>query len=126
MALLKSIVKYCVTCLRTRLIDSITNSVHDETWKPEPVKELLDHYIPGWRQNNASLRYALNIPKNELSEFLLFARELRSTILIRLIHSQTQVKHLLKSRRQFPCEQSRHQLRQEADSLSLIQSLLAG
>jgi glycogen phosphorylase len=47
-------------------IDSITNGVHAGTWVSEPFRELYDQYIPGWRQNNFSLRYALSIPMQEI------------------------------------------------------------
>jgi starch phosphorylase len=47
-------------------IDAITNGVHATTWVAEPLQELYDHYIPGWKQDNFSLRYALNIPKTEV------------------------------------------------------------
>lgn len=47
-------------------IDAITNGVHASTWVSEPFQELYDKYIPGWREDNFSLRYALNIPNNEL------------------------------------------------------------
>ncbi|MBN1844365.1 MAG: alpha-glucan family phosphorylase [Sedimentisphaerales bacterium] len=50
------------------LIDSITNGVHLATWASEPIQALFDRYIPGWRQDNFSLRYALNIPPQELWE----------------------------------------------------------
>ena len=43
-------------------IDSITNGVHAGTWVCEPMQQLYDQYIPGWRLDNASLRSALNIP----------------------------------------------------------------
>jgi starch phosphorylase len=42
-------------------IDAITNGVHAATWTSNPFQRLYDHYIPGWRQDNFSLRYALNI-----------------------------------------------------------------
>ena len=47
-------------------IDSITNGVHAATWVAKPFKELYDRYIPGWEQENFSLRYALSIPKKEI------------------------------------------------------------
>lgn len=47
-------------------IDAITNGVHAATWTAEPFQELYDRYIPGWRQDNFSLRYALSIPKPEI------------------------------------------------------------
>ena len=49
-------------------IDAITNGVHVPTWTAQSFQELYDQYIPGWRQDNFSLRYALSIPKNELWE----------------------------------------------------------
>ena len=47
-------------------IDSITNGVHAATWVAEPYKQLYDKHIPGWEQDNFSLRYALSIPKEEI------------------------------------------------------------
>ncbi|MBI3303163.1 MAG: alpha-glucan family phosphorylase [Deltaproteobacteria bacterium] len=48
------------------MIDSITNGVHAATWTAESFQRLYDRYIPGWRQDNFSLRYALSIPKPEV------------------------------------------------------------
>ncbi|HOT68648.1 MAG TPA: alpha-glucan family phosphorylase [Candidatus Saccharicenans sp.] len=47
-------------------IESITNGVHAATWVSEPFRELFDRYMPIWRQDNFSLRYALSIPKMEI------------------------------------------------------------
>jgi len=47
-------------------VDAITNGVHAETWATESFLQLYDHYIPGWRQDNFSLRYAFGIPKEEI------------------------------------------------------------
>jgi starch phosphorylase len=47
-------------------IDSITNGVHAETWACDAMRELFDKHIPGWRQDNFSLRYALSIPGEEV------------------------------------------------------------
>ncbi|MCG3139108.1 MAG: Glycogen phosphorylase [Phycisphaerae bacterium] len=47
-------------------IDSITNGVHASTWVSQPFQELFDNYIPGWRKDNSSLRYAENLPKAEV------------------------------------------------------------
>ena len=47
-------------------IDSITNGVHAGTWTSAPFQELFDRHIPGWREDNLSLRYALNLPKPEV------------------------------------------------------------
>ncbi|MBI2998059.1 MAG: alpha-glucan family phosphorylase, partial [Deltaproteobacteria bacterium] len=47
-------------------IDAITNGVHAVTWTSGPFQELYDRYMPGWRQDNFSLRYALSIPRQEV------------------------------------------------------------
>jgi starch phosphorylase len=49
-------------------VDAITNGVHAATWTTEPLQALFDRHIPGWREDNASLRYVLNIPATELWE----------------------------------------------------------
>jgi starch phosphorylase len=49
-------------------IDSITNGVHASTWTSESVQDLFDKYIPGWRADNWSLRYASSIPWKEIWE----------------------------------------------------------
>jgi starch phosphorylase len=47
-------------------IDAITNGVHAATWTTESMQVLFDRHIPGWREDNFSLRYVLNIPAEEL------------------------------------------------------------
>jgi len=47
-------------------VDAITNGVHAATWATEPFQALFDRHIPGWREDNFSLRYVLNIPAQEL------------------------------------------------------------
>jgi len=47
-------------------IDSITNGVHAATWTSPPFQRLFDRHIPGWREDNFSLRYALSIPGDEV------------------------------------------------------------
>jgi glycogen phosphorylase len=49
-------------------IDSITNGVHVGTWACAPMQALFDRHVPGWREDNASLRYAISIPREELWE----------------------------------------------------------
>lgn len=49
-------------------IDSITNGVHAATWTGPAFCELFDHYIPGWRTDNSSLRSAVSLPGNEIWE----------------------------------------------------------
>ncbi|MBU0897080.1 MAG: alpha-glucan family phosphorylase [Candidatus Omnitrophica bacterium] len=47
-------------------IDAITNGIHSFTWTSENFKKLYDQYVPGWRTDSFSLRYALSIPKEEI------------------------------------------------------------
>jgi starch phosphorylase len=47
-------------------IDAITNGIHAASWASEPFQQLYNRYIPGWRENNFSLRYALSIPGREI------------------------------------------------------------
>jgi len=47
-------------------VDAITNGVHAATWTTEPFQALFDSHIPGWREDNFSLRYVLSIPAGEL------------------------------------------------------------
>jgi starch phosphorylase len=47
-------------------IDAITNGVHAATWTAASFQQLYDRYIPDWRQDNSSLRYALSIPQKEI------------------------------------------------------------
>jgi starch phosphorylase len=47
-------------------IDSITNGVHASTWTSEPFQDLFDKHIPGWREDNYSLRYASSISGEEI------------------------------------------------------------
>jgi starch phosphorylase len=49
-------------------IEAITNGVHAATWTAPPVRKLLDRYVPAWRTDNFSLRYALSVPPDELWE----------------------------------------------------------
>ncbi len=47
-------------------IEAITNGVHAPTWVSPPFQRLFDTYIPGWREDNFSLRYALSISPDEI------------------------------------------------------------
>jgi starch phosphorylase len=68
-------------------IDAITNGVHAATWVSRPFQKLYDRYIPGWREDNFSLRYALNIPKQEVWE----AHQTAKNELIELVNGKTGV-----------------------------------
>jgi starch phosphorylase len=47
-------------------IDSITNGVHLATWTAPSFAALFDRHIPGWREDNSSLRNALRISTEEV------------------------------------------------------------
>ncbi len=47
-------------------IDSITNGIHLATWAAPSFVDLFNRYIPGWREDNSSMRYALRIPLEEV------------------------------------------------------------
>ena len=66
-------------------IDSITNGVHSPTWVSEPFAKLYDKYIPGWRKDPFTLRYALSIPKIEIWQSHMIAK----TKLIDEVNSST-------------------------------------
>jgi starch phosphorylase len=56
------------------VIDAITNGVHAATWTSQPFQALFDRHIPGWREDNFSLRYALSIPHQEVWDAHLSAK----------------------------------------------------
>ncbi|MFW5852743.1 MAG: alpha-glucan family phosphorylase [Nanoarchaeota archaeon] len=47
-------------------IESITNGVHAATWASKEMGELLDKYIPPWRKDQYTIRYAMRIPEEEI------------------------------------------------------------
>jgi len=47
-------------------IDSITNGVHSPTWVSGPLKKLYDEFMPGWKKDPFTLRYALSIPRRRI------------------------------------------------------------
>jgi len=47
-------------------IHSITNGVHAVTWTSPPFQNLYDRYLPEWRFDQLSLRYAISIPGAEI------------------------------------------------------------
>jgi glycogen phosphorylase len=47
-------------------IDAITNGVHAVTWSAAPFQSLFDRYIPDWREDNFSLRHAESIPRRDV------------------------------------------------------------
>ena len=69
-------------------IDEITNGVHAASWIAPSISTLLDSHIPGWEIDNFSLRYAHNLPPDELWEAHLTAKQ----ALIDLVFSLSEVK----------------------------------
>ena len=55
-------------------IDAITNGVHAATWTAQPFQTLFDRHIPGWREDNFSLRAALSLPNHEVWDAHLTAK----------------------------------------------------
>jgi glycogen phosphorylase len=49
-------------------IDAITNGVHAATWTAPAFRALFDRHLPRWREDNLKLRYATDIPENEIAE----------------------------------------------------------
>ena len=47
-------------------IDAITNGVHVATWAAPAFQKLFDRRMPGWREDNLMLRYALGISLAEI------------------------------------------------------------
>ena len=47
-------------------VHSITNGVHVRTWASAPFQALFDRWLPDWRRDCLSLRYAIRIPCHEI------------------------------------------------------------
>jgi starch phosphorylase len=68
-------------------IDAITNGVHAPTWTAQPFQALCDRHIPGWREDNFSLRYALSLPQDEVWD----AHMVMKRQLLQLVHRTVNV-----------------------------------
>jgi starch phosphorylase len=66
-------------------IEAITNGVHAPTWVSTSFRELFDRYIPGWKEDNFSLRSALSIPRQEVWDAHILAKKR----LIQYVNRQT-------------------------------------
>jgi starch phosphorylase len=55
-------------------IDAITNGVHAATWTSRPFQALFDRHMPGWREDNFSLRSALSLPNHDVWDAHLTAK----------------------------------------------------
>lgn len=62
-------------------IGAITNGVHAATWTAAPFAALYDRYLPGWREDNHYLRYAIGVPCSDVWQ----AHKLAKTELIRQV-----------------------------------------
>jgi starch phosphorylase len=51
-----------------RRITGITNGVHARTWTAPAIRDLFDRHIPDWRRDPTYLRYAIDIPLDEIGE----------------------------------------------------------
>lgn len=67
------------------VIDAITNGVHAATWTGASFQRLFDQHIPGWQDDNYSLRYALNIPPEEVWD----AHQQQKRELLRYVNEKT-------------------------------------
>jgi starch phosphorylase len=47
-------------------VHAITNGVHVRTWASAPFQALFDRWLPDWRRDCLSLRYAIRIPCHEI------------------------------------------------------------
>jgi starch phosphorylase len=48
-------------------IDAITNGVHAGTWTSASFQKIFDRALPYWRTDNYALRYAIDIPEEEIA-----------------------------------------------------------
>jgi len=49
-------------------VRAITNGVHAATWAAPSWQRLFDRHVPGWREDNQSLRYVAYVPLEEIEE----------------------------------------------------------
>lgn len=57
-------------------ISAITNGVHAATWTAASFQGLYDRHMPRWRQDNVTLRYAIDIPEEEIESAHSAAKQL--------------------------------------------------
>ena len=48
-------------------IDAITNGVHAVTWTAPSFQRVFDQALPRWRTDNLALRYAIDIPEDDIA-----------------------------------------------------------
>ncbi len=49
-------------------VRAITNGVHAATWAAPSWQRLFDRHVPGWREDNQSLRYVAYVPLEEIEK----------------------------------------------------------
>lgn len=69
-------------------VDAITNGVHVATWTCDPMQDLFDRHMPGWRTDNFILRYALRIPRKEIRK----AHQAAKHSLLEMVSKRAKVK----------------------------------
>src|ERR1700749_2367163 len=57
-------------------ISAITNGVHAATWTSAAFQNIFDRHMPRWRQDNVTLRYAIDIPEEEIESAHTAAKQL--------------------------------------------------
>ena len=57
-------------------ISAITNGVHAATWTAASFQSVFDRHMPRWRQDNVTLRYAIDIPEEEIESAHTAAKQL--------------------------------------------------
>ncbi len=57
-------------------ISAITNGVHAATWTAASFQSVFDRHMPRWRQDNVTLRYAIDIPEEEIESAHAAAKQL--------------------------------------------------
>lgn len=50
------------TMFPNHAVSAVTNGVHHLTWTARPLKQLYDHYLPGWRSDPSRLAAAEELP----------------------------------------------------------------
>jgi len=68
-------------------IDAITNGVHAVRWAAHPFRRLFDTHVPQWRRDHQYLRYAINIPIDEIRQAHAESKEM----LLAEVHRRTGV-----------------------------------
>jgi len=56
-------------------VDSITNGVHAGTWTSDAFLALFDRHTPNWRKDNFDLRHAINLPRQDVWNAHLAAKQ---------------------------------------------------